>query len=234
MESVIRTKEGDCQLLICSLFAVLVGISFLSWSLHLRQKQKQVTFAINLRHYFFCNATVNLLQFDVRFRLICYILNFDRPGHDRNEKVTSENCRTHRTKTNIVRHKTRCSAGTLTFASCITVSTTSRAERKYHKAKKQSKATARIVHKFKTCEKDFHIIDLLREHKRMEYGGQRSPGAQNVDVTQLMGDDNDKSPKEELETYKHFLVERKMENGSHTVFNFAMDTKGIETSVAKK
>ena len=39
-----------------------------------------------------------------------------------------------------------------------------------------------------------------------------------------MGDVDDKSLKEELETCKHFLFEREMENGKHRVYNFAMGT----------
>ena len=53
----------------------------------------------------------------------------------------------------------------------------------------------------------------MREHKRKEDGAQRVSGAQNVDVTQLMGDVDDNSLKEELETCKHFLLYNRMQNG---------------------
>ena len=71
---------------------------------------------------------------------------------------------------------------------------------KYHIAKKHSKATARIVHECKGCHKDFHSFHLMREHKREEHGAERSSGAQNANVTQLLRDIDDHSLKEDLET----------------------------------
>ena len=53
---------------------------------------------------------------------------------------------------------------------------------------------------------------------------QRGSGHQSVDVAQLMGDVDDNSLKEELETSKHFLVDSEMGNRRHRVYNFAMDT----------
>ena len=118
---------------------------------------------------------------------------------------------------------TRCSAGSLTCASCTNFSTNSRAESNYHIAEKHSKAAARVVHKCQIYDKDFHSFYNLREHKR-KHGAQRGSGAQNVDVTQLMGDVDDNSLKHELETCKHFLVDSEMENERNRVLNFAMDT----------
>ena len=60
----------------------------------------------------------------------------------------------------------------------------------YHIAKKQSEATARVVHKCKICGTNFHSFYLLREHKRKGHGAQRGSGAQNVDVAQLMEDNS--------------------------------------------
>ena len=37
-------------------------------------------------------------------------------------------------------------------------------------------------------------------------------------------DVDDISPKEELETCKHFLVDSEIGNGRHRVYNFAMET----------
>ena len=39
-----------------------------------------------------------------------------------------------------------------------------------------------------------------------------------------MGDDDDQSLKEELESCKHFLTDTEMENGRHRVFNIAMSS----------
>ena len=93
----------------------------------------------------------------------------------------------------------------------------------YQSAKKHSEAIARVVHKCKVCDKDFHSFYLLREHQRKEHGAQRGSDAYNVDVTQLMADVDDNSLKQELETCQHVLVDNEMENGRHRVY-FAMDT----------
>ena len=85
----------------------------------------------------------------------------------------------------------------------------------YHIAKNYSKATARVVHECRICDKDFHSFFLLRENKLKGHGAQRSSGAQKVDVTQLMGDVDDNSLKEELESCKHLLVDSEMEIGRH-------------------
>ena len=69
-----------------------------------------------------------------------------------------------------------------------------------------------------------YSLYLLREHKRKEQGIQRGSGAQNVDVTELMGDFEDNSLNEELEKSKHFLLDNEMENARHRVYNIAMDT----------
>ena len=76
----------------------------------------------------------------------------------------------------------------------------------------------------KVCYKDNHSFYLLREHKWEELGEQIGPGAQNVDLTQLTGDVDDNSQKEELETCKNFLVDGEKENGKQSIYNFAMDT----------
>ena len=89
----------------------------------------------------------------------------------------------------------------------------------YHIAKKHSKATARVLHGCKICDKDFHSFCIFREQKRKKHGTQRGSGAQNVDVTQLVGDVNGNSLKEELETCTQFLVDSEIENGEHRLCN---------------
>ena len=44
-----------------------------------------------------------------------------------------------------------------------------------------------------------------------------------MDVTELVEEIDDESLKEELETFKHCLVDSEMENGIHGVFNFAVE-----------
>ena len=48
-----------------------------------------------------------------------------------------------------------------------------------------------------------------------------------------MGDIDDNSWKEELETCKHFLVSSEMENRRHGVYNFAMNTLDPKCSLEK-
>ena len=93
----------------------------------------------------------------------------------------------------------------------------------YPIAKKHSEATARIVHKCKRFDKDFHSFFNFPEHKQKEHGAQRGSVAQSSNVGQLMGDNDGNGMKEELETCKHFLVDSEMENGRHRVWNCAMD-----------
>ena len=95
----------------------------------------------------------------------------------------------------------------------------------YHNAKKHRKATAGVVHKCKICDKDFHSFYLLREYERRGHGAERSSGVQNVDVTQIVGEVDENTLREELETYQRFLVDNEMENRRHRVYNFAMDTQ---------
>ena len=49
-------------------------------------------------------------------------------------------------------------------------------------------------------------------------------GANNIDVEDMVGDVDDQSLREELESCKHFSTDTEMENGRHRVFNFAMSS----------
>ena len=64
----------------------------------------------------------------------------------------------------------------------------------------------------------------MREHKRKDYGAQRTSAAQGVDDAHVIRDVDENSLKVELETCKHFLVDNEMENGKYRDYNFAMDT----------
>ena len=48
--------------------------------------------------------------------------------------------------------------------------------------------------------------------------------ANNIDLEDIVGDVDDQSLREELESCKHFLTDTEMENGRHRVFNFAMSS----------
>ena len=49
-------------------------------------------------------------------------------------------------------------------------------------------------------------------------------GASTIDVEDIVGDVDDQSLREELESCKHFLTDTEMENGRHRVFNFAISS----------
>ena len=68
----------------------------------------------------------------------------------------------------------------------------------YHNAKKHSKANAGVFQKCKLCDKGFHSVYFLREHKRKKHGAQRGSGTQGVDVAQLLGDVYDNGLKEDI------------------------------------
>ena len=61
----------------------------------------------------------------------------------------------------------------------------SRASVIYQIAKKHSKLIARVVHKCKICDKDFHSFYKFRERKRKQDGAQRRSGADIVDVAHV-------------------------------------------------
>ena len=52
-------------------------------------------------------------------------------------------------------------------------------------------------------------------------------GASNIDVEDIVGDVNDQSLRDELESCKHFLTDTEMVKGRHRVFNFAMSSFNI-------
>ena len=64
----------------------------------------------------------------------------------------------------------------------------------------------------------------MRYHWWKVHGVQKGSGAENVDLTQTIGEVDDKSLKGELQACKHFSVDTEMENWTHRVFNFATDT----------
>ena len=164
-----------------------------------------------------CIATIKLLKF-LRYFQRNLLLHFtDMPFLKRNEKVNCKNCGTQTTRLNLARHRKKCSAGSLKCSSCTNFSTKSRAERNDHIAKKHSEETARVVNECRISDKYFDSFYNLQEHKWKEHGGQRVSGSQSVDVAHFMGDVDDISLMEELETCRHFLFESEMENWRHRV-----------------
>ena len=149
------------------------------------------------------------------------------PSLNRNEKVTCENFGVQITKYNLARHKKSCSAGTLFCTQCPNFSTLSQDDLYYHIAKKHSVPRPSITYKCKLCHAEFPGFYALRQHKNTQHGTQIGFGASNTDVDDIVGDVDDQSLREELESCKHFLSDTEMENGRHRVFNFAMSSFDI-------
>ena len=146
------------------------------------------------------------------------------PALDRNVNVTCENCGISVTKKHLSRHKKSCSAGTLYCTQCLNFSTLSHDDLNYHIAKKHSAPKPSVTYKCKLCYAEFPGFCALRQHKNTQHGTPIGFGASNIDVEGIVGDVDDQSLREEMESCKHFLSDTEMENGRHRVFNFAMSS----------
>ena len=145
------------------------------------------------------------------------------PALDRNVKVTCENCGTAVTKINLSPHKSRCSGGALYCPKCPNFSTKSRDDLNYHIAKQHCAAGPSRTYKCKLCRAEFPGFYALRQHKNTQHGTQIGFGSSNIDVDDIMGDVDDQSLREELQSCRHFLVDSEIQKGRHSVFNFAVN-----------
>ena len=155
------------------------------------------------------------------------------PSLIRKEKITCENCGTQTTRNNIVRHKKRCSVGTLYCTQCPKFSTKSQNDLNYHIAKKHSAPKLSITLKCKLCYQDFPGLYTLRQHRNTQHGMQIGLGTRDVDVEHIVGDVEDHRLREELRSCQHFLVGSELERARHKVFNYAVETLN-ETIVNEK
>ena len=149
------------------------------------------------------------------------------PSLIRKEKVSCEHCGTQVTRINLSRHKKTCSVGTLCCTQCPNFSTLSQDDLNYHIANKHSVPRPSITYKCKLCHAEFPGVYALRQHKNTQHGTQLGFAASNIDVEDIVGDVDDQSFREDLESCKHFLSDTEMENGRHRVFNFAMSSFDI-------
>ena len=145
------------------------------------------------------------------------------PSLNRNEKVTCENRGVQITKLNLARHKKRCSAGTLYCTQCPNLFTKSGDDLIYHIAEQHSAAGPPITYKCKLCHAELTGFYALRQHKISQHGTQIVFGARNIDVEDIVGDVDDQSLREELQSCRHFLVDSEVQKGRHSVFNFAVN-----------
>ena len=144
------------------------------------------------------------------------------PSLYRNDKVTCANCRTESTRINLASHKKRQLVGTVYCRKCPNLSTRLQADPNFHIAKKLSLSQPKKL-KFQFCHQVFAAFDHLRLHRQKVHNAHNASGTKQVDAAHLVGQIDDESLKEELETCKHFFVECEMENGQHRVFISAME-----------
>ena len=146
------------------------------------------------------------------------------PSLNRYEKATCDNRGTQTTELNLAHHKKSCSAGTLYCTQCPKFSTKSQNDLNYHIAKKHSARKPDITFNCKLCYAEFPGFYALRQQRNTQHGPEMGFGASNIDVEDIVRDVYDQSLREELESCKHFLTDREMENGRHRVFKFAMSS----------
>ena len=94
------------------------------------------------------------------------------PSLIRKEKVTCENYGDQTTRNNTVRHKKRCSVGTLYCTQCPNLSTKSQNDLNYHFAKKHITPKPEVTFKCKLCNAEFPGFYALRQHKSTQHGAQ--------------------------------------------------------------
>ena len=111
------------------------------------------------RHYYFCIAAIKLLKLSRQVSDHINLFVTKMPSLIRKQKVSCEHCGSQVTRNNNVRHKKRCSAGTLFCTHCSNSSTISQVDLNYHVAKKHSVLRSSKAYKCKLCHAeipDFH------------------------------------------------------------------------------
>ena len=106
------------------------------------------------------------------------------------------------------------------FPKCSSFSTKSGNDLNYHVAKEHSAAGPSKTYECKLCHAEFPGIYALRQHKNTQHVTQIGLGASNIAVEDIVGDVDDQSLKEELQSCRHFRVDSEIQEGRHSVFNF--------------
>ena len=151
----------------------------------------------------------------------------------RKDKNRCEKCGTETTRNNIVRHKKRCSIGTLYCTQCPNFSTKSQNDLNYHTAKKHSAPKPDVTFKCKFRYQEFPGFHALRQHRNNQHGMQIGSGTRDVDVEHIVGEVEDHSLREEWRSCQYLLVDSELERARHNVYNYAVETLN-ETIVNEK
>ena len=167
------------------------------------------------------------------FRPFCQTTIIEMPSLNRKEKITCENCGTRTTRNNIVRHKKRCSAGTLYCTQCPNFFKKSQNDLNYHIGKTHSAPKPDITFKCKICYQEFPGFYALLQHRNTQHTMQIGSRTRDLDVEHIVGGVDDHNLREELRSCQHFLVDSELERARHKVFNYALETLN-ETIVNEK
>ena len=160
----------------------------------------------------------------VYFRLFCQTTIIEKPSLFRKEKIACEKCGTQTTRIINVRHRKRCSFGTLYCTQCPNFSTKSQSDLNYHIAKMHSAPKRDITFKCTLCYQEFPGFYSLRQHRNTQHGMQIGSGTRDMELEHIAGDLEDDRLREELRSCQHFWVVSELERARHKVFNYAVKT----------
>ena len=93
----------------------------------------------------------------------------------------------------------------------------------YHVAKKHSVPRPSLTSISELCHAEFSGFYAPRQHQNTQHGTQIGFGVSNFDVEDIVGDVDDQSLREELQSSRHFLVDSEIQKGRHNVFNFVVN-----------
>ena len=116
-----------------------------------------------------------------------------------------------------------CSGGTLYCTQGPNFFTKSRDDLIYHIAKQHSLPRPSITYKRELCHAEVSGFYALHQHKNTQHGTEIGFGASKIDVEDIVGDVDDQSLREELQSCRHFLVDSEIQKGRHCVFNFVVN-----------
>ena len=93
----------------------------------------------------------------------------------------------------------------------------------YLVVQKHSVSRPSITYKCKLFHTELPGFYALRQHKNIQHGKQIGFGGSNIDVEDLVGDFDDQSLREQLQSCRHLLVDSDIQKGRHSVFNFVVN-----------
>ena len=156
-----------------------------------------------------CYSQSSYFNFLHSLQFILFLTSFNQlPSLNQKKKVTCENCGNQTTEPNLVRHKKNCSAGTSLYSTqCPNFSAKSRDDLSYQTVKNYNVPGPPLTYKCKQCQAEFTGFYALRQHKNTQHGTKIWFGASNFNVEDIVGEVDDQSLREELESCKQFLAD---------------------------